>query len=98
MDKKRGQQKEHEEAGRNDFPEPEPLFPFKGYLILNIIFWVYCIIQMLVLRWLFRDTIGLFFFFTVLGVGFTLVSAYDYIFDRVAWKTKNHAAEKKEEE
>ena len=66
--------------------QPEALFPLKGYIILNILFWAYCLIQLLVLTWLFRDVVGLIFFFIVLGVGFTLVSIYDYVYDRIAYK------------
>jgi hypothetical protein len=69
--------------------KPEPLFPLKGYLILNLIFWAYCILQLAVLSWIFKDVVGLIFFFIVLGVGFSLVSAYDYIYDRIAYKNKS---------
>ena len=75
-------------------PEQVPLdtnvlFPLKGYLILNIIFWGYCLLQIIVLRWLLRDVVGLIFFFVVLGVGFTLVSIYDYIYDHITYKKRN---------
>lgn len=69
--------------------ETESHFPLKGYLILNLIFWTYCILQLVVLSWLFKDVVGLIFFFVVLGVGFTLVSFYDYIYDRIAYKNKS---------
>lgn len=68
--------------------KPEPLFPLKGYLILNIVFWAYCILQLVVMTWLFKDVVGLIFFFIVLGIGFSVVSAYDYIYDRIAYKNK----------
>ena len=73
---------------QNDFVlERDPLFPLKGYFILNAVFWAYCVIQLLVVTWLFRDIVGLVFFFAVLGIGFTLVSFYDYLYDRfsVIW-------------
>ncbi|MBN1901939.1 hypothetical protein JW926_11510 [Candidatus Sumerlaeota bacterium] len=69
--------------------EPEPLFPLKGYLILNLIFWAYCILQLAILSWLFKDIVGLVFFFVVLGAGFTIVSAYDCIYDRIVHKNKS---------
>ncbi len=71
-----------EQPDRN---EPE-LFPVKGYLILNAVFWAYCVLQILALRYIFRDVMGLLFFFFVLGVGFTLVSIYDCLYDRIACK------------
>ncbi len=69
----------------------EPLFPLKGYLILNVIFWGYCLVQLVVLRWLFRDVVGLIFFFVVLGAGFTLVSVYDYAYDRLTHRNKDNS-------
>jgi len=95
------QEPEKEKPGAKDILEPEPLFPLKGYLILNGIFWAYCLIQLLVLLWLFRDIVGLIFFFVVLGVGFTLVSIYDYTYDRIVYKKslkKEEINEKDEKE
>lgn len=74
--------------------QPQPLFPLKGYVILNLIFWAYCIVQMAALRWLFKDSIGLYFFFTVLGAGFTIVSVFDYIYDRIAARIPQTSDEK----
>jgi phosphatidylglycerophosphate synthase len=64
----------------------DSLFSLKGYIILNIIFWVYCLLQVIILRWIYRDAMGIIFFFTVLAAGFTVVSVYDYIYDRIALK------------
>ncbi len=59
-------------------------FPFKGYVIINLIFWAYCLIQFLVVKWLIGDITGLIFFFVVLAVGFTLVSIYDGLYERLS--------------
>jgi type III secretory pathway component EscU len=88
------QEPEKDKSAVKQTLEPEPLFPLKGYLILNGIFWAYCLIQLLVLLWLFRDIVGLIFFFVVLGVGFTLVSIYDYTYDRIAYKKSLKKEEK----
>ncbi|MCD6385230.1 hypothetical protein J7M23_05575 [Candidatus Sumerlaeota bacterium] len=56
----------------------------KNYVILNLIFWAYCAVQLLVLKWLLRDVAGLYFFFAVLAVAFTVVSIYDYLYERLA--------------
>ena len=58
-------------------------FPLKGYVILNLAFWVYLVIQYFVLKHFLRDMEGLIFFFFLLGGGFTLVSIYDLAFDRL---------------
>lgn len=64
----------------------DSLFPFKGYLVLNLIFWGFCILQVIVLRFLIGDVIGIMFFFLVLGAGFTIVSVFDFAYDRIAMK------------
>lgn len=55
----------------------------KNYIILNLIFWAYCAVQLLVLKWLLQDVAGLYFFFAVLAGAFTVVSIYDYLYDRL---------------
>jgi len=94
MDQRR-QERDKGDSGTKEILEPEPLFPLKGYLILNAVFWGYCLIQMLVLLWLFKDIVGLIFFFCVLGGGFTLVSIYDYVYDRIVYKRSLKDKEKK---
>jgi hypothetical protein len=69
----------------------DDLFPFTGYLIINLIFWVYCVVQLLVTKWLLRETTGLYFFFAVLAIGFTLVSIYDYSYDRISLRKRETA-------
>jgi hypothetical protein len=65
-------------------PEQSERFPFSGYVIINLIFWAYCLIQFLVVKWLIGDITGLIFFFVVLAVGFTLISIYDALYDRLS--------------
>jgi len=86
MKKKKPGQKAGPASGEKSLPEGSGLFPLKGYIILNVVFWVYCVIQLVIVSWLFRDIVGLVFFFVVLGVGFTLVSIYDYTYDRIRYK------------
>ncbi len=62
--------------------EQSQRFTFKGYVIINLIFWAYCLLQFFVVKWLIRDMTGLIFFFVVLAVGFTLVSIYDGLYER----------------
>lgn len=64
--------------------EQSQRFSFTGYVIINLIFWAYCLIQFLVVKWLIGDMTGLIFFFVVLAVGFTLVSIYDGLYDRLS--------------
>lgn len=78
-----------------DKPQADVLFPLKGYIILNLIFWAFCIAQILALRWLFKDSIGIYFFFTVLGAGFTIVSIFDCVYDRLAARI-HHPSDEKE--
>ncbi|MCX7765646.1 MAG: hypothetical protein N2246_02940 [Candidatus Sumerlaeia bacterium] len=70
---------------------PQPVFierpvPLMTYILLNLIFWAYCAIQLLVLKWLLRDVAGLYFFFAVLAGAFTIVSIYDFLYDRLSGK------------
>lgn len=62
--------------------EQSQRFTFKGYVIINLIFWAYCLIQFFVVKWLIGDMTGLIFFFVVLAVGFTVVSIYDCLYER----------------
>lgn len=60
----------------------DEVFPFKEYLKLNGIMWAFCLIIILI-AYAFTDAgevIG--FLFGFLGVGFSLVSIYDWLFDK----------------
>ena len=57
---------------------------FTGYVLLNLIFWAYCALQLLALQMMLRDVPGLVTFFIILAVAFTVVSLYDYVYDRLS--------------
>jgi hypothetical protein len=80
-----------------DTESQDSLFSLKGYIILNIIFWVYCLLQVIILRWIYRDAMGIIFFFTVLATGFTAVSVYDYVYDRIALKHQKKESAREEQ-
>lgn len=54
------------------------------YLIVNVVFIAFCVLQFAVIKAITGEQIGLFFFFGVIVIGFILVSAFMYIFDVVA--------------
>lgn len=56
----------------------------RSYLLMNGIFIAFCVLQLLFIRMTLNEDKGLYFFFGLLIVGFAVVSAYDYIYDRVA--------------
>ncbi len=66
--------------------ENSELFPLKGYIILNIIFYLFCALQLFIVKKAGGETEGLFFFFGVIAIGFTIVSIFDYLYDR--WNKK----------
>jgi len=71
-----------EPAGSGE-DQPEPLFPSQGYIWLNLLFWAFCVGEVLLIRWWLKDVTGVIFFFGILAVGFTVVSVYDCIHDRL---------------
>lgn len=54
-----------------------------GYLLLNVVFDVFCVLQLLFIKTTLRETRGLYFFFGLLMAGFLVVSIYDYLYDRL---------------
>ena len=72
------------ETTAGDDLEREPPFPVRGYVWLNLLFWAFCLVEVLVIRWWLKDIQGVIFFFALLAVGFTLVSIYDALYDRAA--------------
>ena len=52
------------------------------YLFVNALFWVFCLVNLLVAKWYMGETTGLFFFFGVMALGFTAVSVLSYLHDR----------------
>jgi hypothetical protein len=61
----------------------EQPFPLYGYVVLNLMFWAFCGIEILLVKWWLNDIKGVFFFFVLLALGFTAVSVYDFLYDRV---------------
>jgi len=66
----------------NEF-ELEPVFPVRGYVLLNLIFWAFCALEIFVIRLWLKDVQGVIFFFALLALGFVIVSIYDAIYDRL---------------
>jgi len=79
-----------EEPLRSEDSEKEPLFPVRGYILLNILFWAFCIVEVLIIRWWLKDIQGIVFFFGLLAIGFTLVSIYDGVYDRMTARSRSN--------
>jgi len=69
--------------------EDEQPFPIQGYLRLNLLFWAFCIVEILIIRLWLKDVQGVIFFFALLAIGFTLVSIYDGVYDRMASRSRS---------
>jgi len=66
----------------DDFNEKEELFPFKEYIKLNAVMWAFCLIVIFV-AYAFTDAGEVIrFLFGFLAIGFTIVSIYDWLFDK----------------
>jgi hypothetical protein len=52
------------------------------YLIVNAAFWLFCLVNLLVAKWFMGETTGLFFFFGVMALGFTVACVLSYLHDR----------------
>ena len=63
---------------------PERRFSIREYVLLNVIFDAFCLLQLLLVRVFLSETRGLYFFFALLMIGFLLVSVFDYFYDRMA--------------
>ena len=65
------------------------LFSVRQYVLLNVIFDGFCVVQLILCRVLpvVRETRGLYFFFALLMVGFFAVSVFDYVYDRLTLKS-----------
>lgn len=82
---KRGQEKP---VGQEGELAEESLFPIKGYVLLNVFFWAFCAAEVLIIKWWLRDIQGVVFFFALLAIGFTVVSIYDCIYDRIVTRRR----------
>ena len=54
-----------------------------AYLAMNAVFWGFCILNLIFITQTLRESRGLYFFFGILMIGFSAVSVYDYLFDRL---------------
>jgi hypothetical protein len=59
----------------------------RGYVVMNVLFDVFCILQLFFIRFTLHETRGLYFFFGLLMLGFFVVSIYDYAYDRLVPST-----------
>ena len=56
---------------------------FWGYVLINGIVWIYALCFVVLSRILLKDSIGIGFVSIALPVGFALVSAFDFLYDRL---------------
>jgi hypothetical protein len=67
-----------------DLPVPgDRLFSIRHYVVMNVVFDVFCVLQLLIVYMVLHETKGLLFFFGLLMVGFFAVSVFDYFYDRM---------------
>jgi len=59
----------------------EKIFSFKDFIIVNGIFWLYCIIQIILIKIFVGELTGMVYFFGVLAIGFTLMYFFNFFFD-----------------
>jgi len=85
-----GAEKEPLELMDGENQEQETMFPVRGYVILNLCFWAFCVVEILIVRWWLKDIQGVIFFFLLLAIGFTAVSVYDGLYDRMTLKRRNN--------
>ena len=76
-------EKPSDSAGEMISNGEQQLFPIRGYVWLNVLFWAFCAVEILIIYLWLKDIRGVFFFFALLAVGFTLVSVYDCLYDRL---------------
>jgi hypothetical protein len=69
------------------------LCSIKEYILLNVIFDAFCLLQLLLVRLFLGESRGLYFFFALLMIGFLFVSIFDYLYDRVTARPDLAAAE-----
>lgn len=61
--------------------DPERFGAFE-YLAVNMILWVFCVINFYVAKVFMGETTGLYFFFGVIALGFTAACLISYLHDR----------------
>ena len=78
----------------DEYPDNPAKFSLKGYLLLNLVVWLFCICQIAMLMLRSRGPQreprleGILFFFVAIGVVFSLVSIFDFAYDRLFPQTK----------
>ena len=83
MAERRSVESEQSGQAHGSAEEEEPLFPIRGYVLLNVLFWLFCAVEVLIVRLWLKEIQGVFFFFGLLAIGFTVVSIYECIHDRL---------------
>lgn len=68
----------------HDYEHDDGPFPLVGYLVINLAAWAFLAVALAFTGWAIGDWRGLGVFFLILAVAFTGVSAFDFIYDRVA--------------
>ncbi len=56
--------------------------PYTNIILANIIFWIFCIIQLMIIWIIVGEGAGLIYFFAFLCIAFSFVSVFDLIFDK----------------
>ncbi len=56
---------------------------FNDYLMLNLVFFAFCIIQLIIVRLLLPDFAGLYFFFGFLMCAFSVASVFDFLCEKL---------------
>lgn len=82
----RSKQPRHLKSGRSEsaalITSPGSL-QIKDYVFLNLIFAVFCIVQLLILRVLISDFAGLYFFFGFIMCAFFITSVFDCMAEKM---------------
>lgn len=55
----------------------------RDYLVMNLIFDAFCVVQLIIVSLLLRDFAGLYFFFGFLMCAFLIVSVFDYFSEKL---------------
>lgn len=86
-EQKMGKQKKGKRSEvRSESSPPIPMgqtISLKDIVVINACFWVYLVIQAVVIRLVVGELTGVLFFLGLIGVGFTLVSLYDSLYTRL---------------
>ena len=62
----------------NETNKPGKITPVT-YLVLNLIFWAFCLVQYLAAKYYLGNIEGISMFFAALAIGFTAVCFFDWI-------------------